>query len=172
MSASNWTTYVACSLCNARTKSFPEDDAGSGGALAEQEAAGLGFVRIGEVATAQRRRHLEWVCAECAKDVWHAAAAKVMEDILAMQARGGMPCAHTIGDLIGGKDSVTACGACLAEKQKAREEAAKPLPCSRCKERSAAFGDLCSECDVYDFGDPAEIAQLEAKKAARAGGES
>lgn len=28
-----------------------------------------------------------------------------------------MPCGHTIGDLIGGDGSVTACGACLAEKR-------------------------------------------------------
>jgi hypothetical protein len=34
-----------------------------------------------------------------------------------------IPCGHTIEDLIGGEGSVTKCGACLAARQKAKDEA-------------------------------------------------
>lgn len=32
----------------------------------------------------------------------------------------GLPCGHRLADLIGGKGSVTKCGACLAERQAAQ----------------------------------------------------
>lgn len=162
----SWTTYTPCSLCSARTPSFQTDDHRKGETDAHNAARALGFVELPASISLERRR-LEghWLCGDCARDVNHATAFKAADELRAMQERGGMPCAHTIGDLIGGTDAVTKCGACLAERQKAREEAAKPEPCSRCKVRGAEFGDLCGECEIYDHGDPKEIAELEATRA-------
>jgi hypothetical protein len=59
-------------------------------------------------------------------------AQSIYADLIALRNRGGMPCGHTIGDLISGRDPktgrrlVTKCGACLAERQATRQAGIKP----------------------------------------------
>ena len=114
----SWSTYVGCTLCSAHTASFSTDDHRVGEAQAADAARAAGFIEL-PVATSPNRLRAagHWLCADCARDVTTVETFKVYDELRAMQARGGMPCAHTIGDLIGGTGAVTKCGACLQEKQ-------------------------------------------------------
>lgn len=119
----SWSVYVHCTLCSARTPSFSDPDHEKAGADAEAAAREAGFIELpavrepGEPALLRVRVAGHWLCGDCARDVNHATAFKAADELRTLQERGGMPCAHTIGDLIGGDGAVTKCGQCLAEKQ-------------------------------------------------------
>ena len=59
---------IDCGLCTAKV--FAEhDDGDEADTLVEQQALAAGFIPLGKVSTAERRRASTWVCKPCAGDV-------------------------------------------------------------------------------------------------------
>ncbi len=53
-------------------------------------------------------------------------AQRLASDWLEKLNSTGLPCGHRLADLVGSKDEVTKCGACLAERQRVRGGVAVP----------------------------------------------
>jgi len=67
---------------------------------------------------------------------------KIADEWLTKLEGTGLPCGHKLADLIGGKDAVTKCGACLAELKKRRDDdiAVNHRPYCKAKNPSVCTG--------------------------------